>query len=116
MRFLRSLSLVWLVLVLVTGSVIMAMARHQARAVDQMVICTGYGIVTVSVDEDGNPTGPILPCPDSTPALAALSDTANPAPVAPGRLISFVFRLSDLSIVALGSPTFRNARAPPVRV
>lgn len=110
----RAFSLVWLVLVLVAGSVTMSMARHQARAVDQVVICTGYGIVSISLDEDGNPTGSILPCPDCTPALSALPHSGMPALVAPAHLVPFRYQNRDQSVTSLGINAFHNARAPPV--
>jgi hypothetical protein len=117
MKLFRALSLIGMVLVLATGSVTMSMARHQARAVDQIVICSGYGYVTISVDADGNPTGPILPCPDSVPALLAhdagssLPLLAEPQTLSPVRFAQFV-----ASAPTEGAPRNRHSRAPPVSV
>lgn len=116
MRFLRALSLTFYVLVLVTGSVTMAMARHHARSVDQVVICTGYGITTLTVDDQGNPTGPIMPCPDCTPALAALTDAETVDVTAPEQLVPLRFETRDGSVVRIGAPTCHRARAPPVLI
>lgn len=71
----RSLSGVLLALVLAITSVTMAVARGHAAAAaggTEMVICTGYGLVKVTLDAEGNPTGPVHPCPDCVAAGAAL--------------------------------------------
>ncbi len=54
-----------------------AQARHQAHGATTLVICTGYGLVTVTIDNDGNPVEHTLPCPDCTLAQGAL--LADPA-------------------------------------
>ena len=110
----RALALVFLTLVLATGSVTMAVARHQMRAVGQLVLCTGYGIVMIGVDETGKPTGPILPCPDCTPALAALTEGAPPSARAPDSLIAHRFPRIGASLVRSAPPPHARARAPPV--
>jgi hypothetical protein len=84
----RSLSGVLLALVLAITSVTMAVARgHAAAAVGgtEMVICTGYGLVKVTLDAEGNPTGPVHPCPDCVAAGAALvpQPALAPAPAGP---------------------------------
>lgn len=111
---LRALSLIWLVLVLATGSVTMALARHQMRAVGQTVICTGYGSVTLSVDANGRPTGPRQPCPDCTPALAALAAVTHPTLRAPSTLRAQPFPPPGASLVSGTIPAHARARAPPV--
>ncbi len=116
MRFLRALSLTFLVLVLAAGSVTMASARHQARAVGETVICTGYGIATISLDAEGNPTGPLILCPDCVPALAALTDAVTPGPQAPSRLTPLRFARRDISAVVPVTPVHHQPRAPPVPV
>lgn len=63
-----------LVLLLVTTSQSMAVARGSAAAVGQMVICTGSGPVAVFLDAEGRPTNAPHLCPDSTlvaPGVAA---------------------------------------------
>jgi hypothetical protein len=117
MMLFRALSLISMVLVLATGSVTHAMARHQVHAVDQVVICTGYGVVTISVDADGNPTGPVLPCPDSVPAAMAV-DTGVADPVAPAPSTLMPARYSQTTLLAPvdGAPVHKLSRAPPVAV
>lgn len=117
MILVRALSLIGLVLVLATGSVTMAMARHQARAVDQIVICSGYGFVTISVDAEGNPTGPILPCPDMVPAVMAAAGGSSLPLFAPPRTLApahFTQHIAKAPVSA--APVPRPARAPPVPV
>ena len=62
----------WLLaLVLALTSVTASVARAQAAGSTDIVMCSGYGIVTVSVDESGNPTGPIHDCPFCLAAMGA---------------------------------------------
>jgi len=116
MQFLRTLSLVGLVLVLVTGSVTMASARHQARAVGETVICTGYGLATIALDADGNPTGPVILCPDCMPALAALTETPPPGAQRPTRLTPMRFASIEAPSPTLPAPSHFLSRAPPAAV
>jgi hypothetical protein len=105
-----------LAFVVALSSVTMVQARHQARAHGDMVICTGIGMITVAVDAQGQPVGPMLPCPDCTPALAALD--AGPAPV-PGpalRLLALAHPLRATPAPVVGAPVFHHARAPPAAV
>lgn len=111
-------ALVHLVLIffVALGSVTMAQARHQPRIAAETVLCTGIGMIAVAVDAEGRPTGPMLPCPDCTPALAAIP-AAAPAVGAP------VQRLTAAAPPALAEPgpvgaplRTRTARAPPVAV
>ena len=117
MRPLQLLSLIGLVLTLVSGSVTMASARHQAQAVGEVVICTGYGLVAIALDEDGNPTGPVLPCPDSVPAVTAMADDGIPPyVVAPQALIPVRYDPRNLAAPAVAPLRHRQSRAPPVPV
>ncbi|WP_323035568.1 hypothetical protein [Pararhodobacter sp.] len=116
MKILRALSVVWMVLVLAAGSVTMAMARHQPRAIGEIDLCTGFGMVSVAVDAQGKPTGPLMPCPDATPALAALTDAAVPVIQTPGTVMPMQFRLRDLRATVLPINTHHHSRAPPVTV
>ncbi|QYZ68452.1 DUF2946 family protein [Neotabrizicola shimadae] len=62
----------WLLaLVLALTSVTASVARAQAAGATDVVICSGYGIVTVAVDESGNPTGPVHDCPFCLAAMGA---------------------------------------------
>jgi hypothetical protein len=110
----RALSLILTVLLFASGSVTMAAARHQPRVAGEIELCTGYGLVSVSVDADGKPTGPVMPCPDATQALAALTDVSLPVIRTPGALVPvrFVMRNLPSAVPPIGS--HRHSRAPPV--
>lgn len=113
----RALSLVGLILVLVSGSVSMAGARMLARGADTLVICTGYGLVTITLDADGNPveSAPV-PCPDALPAMAALTGATPPLPAPPGAVTPLRHALRAAVAPVLPAPAPRPARAPPVPV
>lgn len=74
--FRRLLPLV-LICIVAFSSVQMAVARGQAAPVDSIVICTGHGLVTILVDENGEPTGAVHLCPDC--AMHLFSATADVA-------------------------------------
>ncbi len=114
MSALRSLSLIALVLALTVASVTMAVARHQARAVDEVVLCTGYGMVTVAIDAEGRPTDAMAPCPDCILSLVALGPDGPGVLGPPRRLDAIRHALRDLPAPRSGAPVFRHARAPPV--
>jgi len=82
-RILRLLSLTTLCLALVAGSVSMAMARGQAVAMSKggitLIICIGYGVKTITLDDQGNPIGPVHPCPDCLAGLSAYLPPGLPA-------------------------------------
>jgi hypothetical protein len=60
----RQIFAVLLSLVLVTTGGAMTSARESVPAGTLMVICTGFGIATVVLDEDGAPTEARQVCPD----------------------------------------------------
>lgn len=103
MRVILSLILS-LVLALASGT--MAVARTQASAFGQITICSGYGIVTVSVDAEGNPVGPVHPCPDCLTGVML----AGPLPMAivASQPLSRAVRLPH------GTAQLPGARAVPV--
>lgn len=62
----------WLLaLAVALTSVTAAVGRAQAAGATEIVICSGYGIVTLTLDEQGNPTGPVHDCPFCLAAMAA---------------------------------------------
>ncbi len=65
----RLLSL-FLALVVVLTSQQLALARGQAMASGEMVLCVGGGLLTVAVDASGNPVGPAHVCPDGVMSFA----------------------------------------------
>lgn len=114
MRILFSLVLS-LVLALASGT--MAVARAQGSGgVGQITICSGYGVVSISVDAEGNPVGPVHPCPD----CLAGAMLAGPLPLGI-TLAQPLSRTERLALVAgqrvtsLALPVAR-ARGPPLQV
>jgi hypothetical protein len=107
-----------LCLALVAGGSTMAVARGHAAALSgggtSIVICTGYGVMTITLDDAGNPVGPVYPCPD---CLAGLATYLGPGLVAPAPIT----RHSDRAI-AVDAPHFmrfalaliHRARGPPL--
>ena len=77
-QFLRALSGAILVVVLALTSLTMATARGQARMAEQVVICSGYGMVTIALDPEGRPAGPLQICPDCTLSLFVADGVAVP--------------------------------------
>lgn len=116
MQPMRIFALTLLALAVMASSVTMVQARHQARAVGEMVLCTGYGMVSVKVDAEGNPAGPMLPCPDCIVSMAGLDTGPVAAPLPPRELSALAHALRDLPAPASGAPVFAHARAPPVAV
>lgn len=114
MRPVRFLSLI-LALVVALTSGTMAVARGQVRSGDRIVICSGLGIVTVEVDAQGNPVGPVHICPDCALSFLAHLDTVAPSvlrPLTPGLgLLASPQRLASGRAVPMP-----RARGPPALV
>lgn len=117
-RLFRLFSMITLCLALVAGSVSMAVARGQAVAMSKggttLVICSGYGVITITLDDQGNPVGPVHPCPECLAGLAAYLPPGLPA-VLPIVLKSEqveVFEPATLPRAAGLLPT--RARGPPL--
>lgn len=58
-----------LALVVLLTSVHMAVARGAPMPAGTMVICAGQGVITVFVDDEGNPVGAPHICPDCALSL-----------------------------------------------
>jgi hypothetical protein len=91
----------------------MAVARGQAAATGQVVLCTGAGIQTISIDAEGNPTQGGHLCPDCvlyTWDFAPLTGPAVP------RLASWTMAPSwvDQHAISQTGPWGLGARGPPV--
>lgn len=120
MRILRPFGLMMLCLALFAGSIFMVAARGQAAALScggtTLVICSGYGVMTVTLDDQGNPVGPIHPCPDCLAGIAAY--------LAPDLPLVLPIRLSSHRVAAIEVPQMprkaavllRHARGPPSEV
>lgn len=110
-RMLRRLPLVPLLLsaLIAVTSVTMAAARGQMMRGDAVVICSGYGVVTILVDARGEPVGTVHPCPDCT-LHHVLADLV-PAPM----VLRPATRGEALRAAALSLPVARARVAPMAR-
>jgi hypothetical protein len=104
-----------LAVVLALGSITMAVARGQAAPGETMVICSGYGVVTLTLDENGNPTGPVHPCPDCLAGLGLAVLGETPAILPPARLGRALDRPATLHLASRAAPA-ALARGPPLPV
>jgi hypothetical protein len=114
-RPLRSLFAIALALLLAATSMTLAVARGQTRIAGEIVICSGNGFTTVSVDEYGNPVDAVHICPDMALGLLAAIDHAPLVVERPAG------RVSDLILVEPRLPRARSfvvvrARGPPMVV
>lgn len=109
---LRSLCALSFALILALTGQTMAAAQHNAAAVGDMEICTGYGIVSVQMDAGGNPTGPLIVCADFASALSTETPLASridaPQPV----WITLDYGLGRSGTYGRSAPT-ASARGPP---
>lgn len=102
-----------LVLALSVASVTMAVARGQDAPAGTMVICAGYGVVTLALDAEGNPVGPVHPCPDCLAAHLAIEAPTVPATQRPATRSSHVV-LADPALARSRSAPSAHARGPPL--
>jgi hypothetical protein len=103
----------FLSVVLALSGATMVSARGQMVQGDAIVICSGYGVVTIVLGPDGEPVGAVHPCPDCTPHLAAVLPGAAPVaarPLTRVEPVPGVFAVVALAPAALPP----QARAPPV--
>jgi hypothetical protein len=108
----RLLSLSGLVAALILASLATGHARGQAPAAGEIVLCVGTQVLTVTVDENGQPVTVARACPDAILKLAA--------PLLPPVVVPTPKRLSwtlaapapDLSVPSHRAVEDR-ARAPP---
>ncbi|WP_435670111.1 hypothetical protein [Marivita sp.] len=116
MRYvIRTLTYVLMTIVIAVTSVQLAAARGQAPAVGLMEICTGTGPIHFLVDENGDPTGGVMICPDY--ALAFYADATAPLPQATRLEIWHVLWLGQTGAVSADQVVpHPQARGPPVSV
>ncbi len=116
---LRAFALTMLCFALVASSVTMAVARSHAAALSgggttTMVICSGYGVMTVTLDAEGNPAGPIHPCPECLAGLAAYLPPAITALVPVAQPVSSVVGFVALRLPPALAVLSPRVRGPPV--
>ncbi len=92
-----------------------ALARHQAHGATTMVICTGYGLVRITLDADGNPVEQSLPCPDCTVTPATLLSD-GPVTTAPAQLASVLTLQPEICHWPSAAGLWPQSRAPPLLV
>ncbi|MDZ4096395.1 MAG: hypothetical protein U1D35_15970 [Paracoccaceae bacterium] len=115
MTLLRPLLSLALALVLMATSVTMAVARGQAVSGTEMVICSGYGMVTIEVDAEGNPIGPVHACPDCLAGLMAALLPDRPQVHHPVRALRIWHDHGSAVLPSRGDVRVR-ARSPPLPV
>ena len=111
----RSLLAIVLALLMAVTSVTMAVARGQTRVAGEVVICSGYGLTTISVDQFGNEVTEVQICPDMALGLLAMlahvpTTIERPAGRASDLILVEPRLLHSRSYVAV------RARGPPVAV
>lgn len=94
------------------ASISHAQARNQAHGATTMVICTGYGLVRIIMDVDGNPVEQTLPCPDCVLSFAALhgEPTRYMARIGVSQPVMFAARAHHAHSAA---GLWHQSRAPP---
>jgi hypothetical protein len=96
------------------ASVTMAVARGQAAGMSQITICSGYGVVSITLDAEGNPVGPVHPCPDCLAGgMAVLTDPLTRACAPLGQ--ADALEGAVLPSVAGAFVLSATARGPPAR-
>ena len=115
LRFLRPVLIGLMAAILAVTSLTMAVARGQTRVAGEIVICTGYGITTISVDENGDPVGPVHLCPDMVLGMMAALDVPAPDLTRPEGPVSRLTATETALPQTRSAPTPR-ARGPPLLV
>jgi hypothetical protein len=109
---LRLFTLTGLALGMIVTALSVGHARGQARVAGEVVLCVGTQVVTVTVDENGQPVTSTHTCPDGVLKLAA--PLASPAVVTrPLVLLPVGFVLPESSSAVSVAVIEWKARAPP---
>lgn len=99
-------------LALAASSVTMAAARGHTRTAGEVVICSGYGLTTVTVEAAGRPCGTVQICPDMVLALIAAHSDAPLGLTRPEGQASDLI-LVEARLTALPTRAEVRARGPP---
>lgn len=111
---LRVLSGFLLAVMLCVTSVTAAVARGQMAGAVDLVVCSGAGSVTVTLDAAGQPVRHVHHCPVCTAASAAVAGASAPCALRPVTRADVLVR-RGLSGQARALPLVAVARGPPVR-
>lgn len=109
----RRLTSLLLALTLALTSVTMAVARGQTRLAGEVVICSGAGVTTITVDQNGQPVHQIHICPDMVLGLMAALDAPAPVVLRPQTRAEALLAHHATREVAQAVPQ-PKARSPPV--
>ncbi len=113
-NFVRHIPGLTLALLIALTSVSMALARGQMRdASGTIILCTGTGLVSVQVDSDGRPIGPMPICPDCALSFVEHVGDVTPLALPDGRILSFSY-LFEVALLDGHSPDCVRVRGPPV--
>jgi predicted lipoprotein with Yx(FWY)xxD motif len=94
-----------------------ATARGQTTAGGQvLVLCSGGGLVQVTLDRDGKPTGQSHLCPDLASGLLAAFEMAPPVVVRPAAAGVALVQPAPALQRSGHAPDAARARGPPVRI
>jgi hypothetical protein len=91
----------------------LATARGHAAVAGEIVLCSGEGLVTITVDAQGNPTGPAHYCPDCALSLFVAVESGAPAP-AQALTVARTHVLPPAPIADAGPALGYAARGPPL--
>ncbi|QIZ80555.1 hypothetical protein [Thalassovita gelatinovora] len=105
------LALVLAALLTLTGQS-MAVARGMPNAAGEIVLCTGFGPISVLVDQNGQPVGKPHICPDYALSLFALHEGPPLQFLRPlGQVVTL--QIETGRVVAMGDIVPATARGPP---
>ncbi|MBY6048036.1 hypothetical protein [Vannielia litorea] len=108
----RVISGLMLAVLLLAGQAL-AVARGEAPAAMQMVLCTGFGTQVVHVDAEGNPVSAPHLCPDGLTAMVE-AHVPPPAVVPVARALGPVEPAAAPVAVARLARAVFEARGPPL--
>jgi len=100
-----------LIIALTSGA--MAVARGQTSAAGAIVLCTGTGPLSVQVDADGQPIGPLHICPDCALGLFDTASSTPPTLATPALTCARIPAITLATATAFLLPHRPRARAPP---
>ncbi len=90
----------------------MAVVQGSGGPAGHMVLCTGAGLVTIHLDENGNPTGPPVLCPDCV--LKLLTALVLPTvPAVPTAAPPVILPVRAAPVQMARAHARAMARAPP---
>ena len=101
-----------LAVMLALSSVTIAVARGQVAVGGTIVICSGYGLVSVALDADGNPVGPLHPCPECLAGWTSILVAHTALPLRPQTRSTRLLSMASALPLARSAPV-ASARDRP---